>query len=90
VCEDVHIETIVPKHTVATFLNSREICTCVKRIYIHESIYDKFRDAMVEFTKKNIKTGGASSLMLLLARSKILISTTPFTYSNVKLFLELK
>jgi len=28
----------------------------VKRYYVHEMIYDQFRDAMVEFTK-SIKTG---------------------------------
>jgi acyl-CoA reductase-like NAD-dependent aldehyde dehydrogenase len=31
-----------------------------KRIYIHESIYDEFRDKMVEFTKNNIKTGAGT------------------------------
>lgn len=29
-----------------------------KRIYIHEKIYDQFRDAMVEFTKNNVRTSG--------------------------------
>jgi acyl-CoA reductase-like NAD-dependent aldehyde dehydrogenase len=31
-----------------------------KRIYIHESIYDEFRDKMVEFTKGKIKTGNGT------------------------------
>jgi acyl-CoA reductase-like NAD-dependent aldehyde dehydrogenase len=31
-----------------------------KRVYIHEKIYDEFRDKMVEFTKTNIKTGAGT------------------------------
>jgi acyl-CoA reductase-like NAD-dependent aldehyde dehydrogenase len=58
VCEDVDIEKCLPKIAMMAFLNSGQICMLAKRIYVHEKIYDKFRDAMVEFTKKNIKTGG--------------------------------
>ncbi|KAF1962855.1 aldehyde dehydrogenase-like protein [Byssothecium circinans] len=58
VCEDVDIEKCLPKIAIMAFLNSGQICMLAKRIYVHEKIYDKFRDAMVEFTKNNIKTGG--------------------------------
>lgn len=58
VCDDVDIEKCLPKITTLAFLNSGQICMDIKRVYIHESIYDKFRDAMVDFAKKNIKTGG--------------------------------
>ena len=33
----------------------------VKRIYVHEKIYDQFRDAFVDFVKNSIKTGPASA-----------------------------
>lgn len=33
----------------------------VKRFYVHEKIYDQFRDEMVEFTK-TIKTGDGFEL----------------------------
>ena len=33
------------------FLNSGQVCVTIKRVYVHESIHDKFRDAMVKFTK---------------------------------------
>ncbi|OCK81832.1 aldehyde dehydrogenase [Lepidopterella palustris CBS 459.81] len=56
ICEDVEIDKIVPKLATLAFLNSGQICMLVKRFYIHEKIYDRFRDAMVEFTK-TIKTG---------------------------------
>ncbi|TDZ72065.1 putative aldehyde dehydrogenase FUS7 [Colletotrichum trifolii] len=58
VCEDVDISKCIPKIATMAFLNSGQICMLAKRIYIHEKIYDEFRDAMVEFTKQNIKTGG--------------------------------
>lgn len=58
VCDDVDIERCLPKIATLSFLNSGQICMLTKRIYVHDKIYDEFRDAMVEFTKNNIKTGG--------------------------------
>lgn len=57
VCEDADIPKCLPKIATLAFLNSGQICMCIKRIYIHEKIYDAFKEAMVEFTKNNIKTG---------------------------------
>lgn len=56
VCEDVDIEKIVPKIATLSFLNSGQICMLVKRLFVHEKIYNHFRDAMVQFTK-TLKTG---------------------------------
>ncbi|KAF6815191.1 putative aldehyde dehydrogenase [Colletotrichum sojae] len=58
VCDDVDIMKCLPKIATLAFLNSGQICMLVKRIYVHEKIYDEFRDAFVDFTKNNIKTGG--------------------------------
>lgn len=60
VCEDVDIDKCLPKIAMMSFLNSGQICMLTKRIYIHESIYDTFRDKMVDFTKSNIKTGAGT------------------------------
>jgi acyl-CoA reductase-like NAD-dependent aldehyde dehydrogenase len=60
VCEDVDIDKCLPKIATLSFLNSGQICMLTKRIYIHEKIYDTFRDKMVEFTKNNIKTGAGT------------------------------
>ncbi|KUI55682.1 hypothetical protein VP1G_03069 [Cytospora mali] len=59
VCEDVDIAKCVPMLASSAFYQSGQICMDVKRIYIYEKIYDEFRDAMVQFTKDNIKTGDA-------------------------------
>ncbi|KJZ71679.1 hypothetical protein HIM_08940 [Hirsutella minnesotensis 3608] len=56
VCDDVDIDVVVPKITTVAFLNSSQICMVIKRIYVHEKIYEKFMKAMVAFAK-NIKTG---------------------------------
>lgn len=56
ICEDVDIDVVVPKIATLAFLNSGQICMLVKRVYVHENIYDRFRDAIVEFAK-TIKTG---------------------------------
>lgn len=56
ICEDVDIDAIVPKITTLAFLNSGQICMLIKRLYVHEKIYDRFRDSMVTFAK-SIKTG---------------------------------
>ena len=56
ICEDVDLEKVVPKIATKVFLNSGQICMLVKRIDVHEKIYDAFRTKMVEFAK-NVKTG---------------------------------
>jgi len=56
VCKSVNIAEVAPKIATLAFLNSGQICIALKRIYIHESIYDEFRDAIVAYTK-TLKVG---------------------------------
>lgn len=56
VCPDVDIATVAPKVATLAFLNSGQICLAIKRIYVHEDIYEPFLKAMVEFTK-TLKVG---------------------------------
>jgi len=35
------------------------MCVCLKRVYIHEKVYDAVRDALVEYAKK-VKIGDPS------------------------------
>ncbi|KAL1646322.1 hypothetical protein SLS58_003279 [Diplodia intermedia] len=60
ICDDVDLEKVVPKIGTFAFLGSGQICMDIKRIYVHEKIYDQFRAALVDFTAKNVKTGPAS------------------------------
>lgn len=56
ICEDVDIAKIIPKVALLSFLCSAQICMMIKRLYVHEKIYDQFRDALVEHTK-TLKSG---------------------------------
>ncbi|KAJ5873849.1 uncharacterized protein N7529_002279 [Penicillium soppii] len=44
---DVDIEKVAEKVAFFAFLNSGQICLNLKRIYVHSSIYERFRDALV-------------------------------------------
>ncbi|KAB8068760.1 Aldehyde/histidinol dehydrogenase [Aspergillus leporis] len=52
----VNIEEIVPKVATLSFLTSSQVCMMIKRLYVHEKIYDQFRDAFVKFTS-SLKVG---------------------------------
>ncbi|KAF5007431.1 hypothetical protein FDECE_6236 [Fusarium decemcellulare] len=48
---DVDVDKVAEKVALYAFLNSGQICLNLKRIYVHESIYNEFRDAMVKHVK---------------------------------------
>ncbi|PTU20375.1 hypothetical protein P175DRAFT_0283107 [Aspergillus ochraceoroseus IBT 24754] len=51
ICDDVNIDAVIPKIGILSFLCSSQICVMIKRLYIHERIYDQFREKLVEFVK---------------------------------------
>lgn len=59
ICDDVDLEKVVPKIGTFAFLSSGQICMDIKRIYVHEKVYDQFLEALVGFAKA-VKTGPAS------------------------------
>ncbi|GKZ87163.1 hypothetical protein AnigIFM59636_000292 [Aspergillus niger] len=56
VCEDVDIDAIVPQIAFLSFLCSSQICMMIKRLYVHEKIYDEFRDKLVQHVQ-SLKMG---------------------------------
>ena len=48
VTKNVDVETYAPKVADLAFANSGQVCLALKRVYIHEDIFDQFRDAMVK------------------------------------------
>ncbi|KAF4965913.1 hypothetical protein FSARC_6338 [Fusarium sarcochroum] len=56
---DVDIDRVAEKLAQSAFLSSGQICLAVKRIYVHESIYKDFRDAIVRHVKSYTIGDGA-------------------------------
>ncbi|CAH0056973.1 unnamed protein product [Clonostachys solani] len=56
ICDDVDIDQVVAKVTFLAYVHVGQICMNIKRIYVHENIYDKFLDAMVKAVAQ-FKTG---------------------------------
>ncbi|WKT41310.1 Aldehyde dehydrogenase, N-terminal [Fusarium oxysporum f. sp. vasinfectum] len=40
VCSDVNVKEVTPKLAMAALANSGQLCIAIKRIFVHESIYD--------------------------------------------------
>ncbi|PYI00773.1 Aldedh-domain-containing protein [Aspergillus sclerotiicarbonarius CBS 121057] len=51
ICDDVDIDAVVPKVAILCFLCCSQICMMIKRLYVHEQIYDEFRDKLVQFVQ---------------------------------------
>ncbi|CCT69180.1 related to aldehyde dehydrogenase [Fusarium fujikuroi] len=59
VCEDVDIPGVAGKVAFLAYVHSGQICMNIKRIYVHESIYDKFVSEVIKFLHA-LKTGDFS------------------------------
>ncbi|GFF92920.1 aldehyde dehydrogenase [Aspergillus udagawae] len=57
---DVDIEKVAPQVAMGAWWNSGQSCIAIKRVYIHESIYERFLRALVEFTRSHITVGCSS------------------------------
>ncbi|CAI7646536.1 unnamed protein product [Penicillium glandicola] len=53
-CPDVDVKTVAATVAGGAFLHSGQMCVATKRIYVHEAIFQEFRESFVE-TVKNIK-----------------------------------
>ncbi|KAH7041145.1 aldehyde dehydrogenase [Microdochium trichocladiopsis] len=56
VCPDVDPAEVGPKLATFALLNSGQICVAIKRMYIHESVYDAVLKAMVDYVN-TLKVG---------------------------------
>jgi acyl-CoA reductase-like NAD-dependent aldehyde dehydrogenase len=52
VLDDVDPKAIAPKLFFASFVNSGQVCMAIKRIYVHESVYDAVCDALAGEARK--------------------------------------
>jgi acyl-CoA reductase-like NAD-dependent aldehyde dehydrogenase len=56
ICDDVDIDAIIPKIGILSYLCSSQICMMIKRLYVHEKIYDVFLEKLIAFVKE-LKVG---------------------------------
>ncbi|CAK9780197.1 NAD-dependent aldehyde dehydrogenase [Cutaneotrichosporon oleaginosum] len=56
ICDDADLAKAVPTVATMAFLGSGQICMDVKRIYVHEKVYEPFKTALIDFAKA-IKMG---------------------------------
>ncbi|KAI1449604.1 aldehyde dehydrogenase [Annulohypoxylon stygium] len=52
VCDDVDLDKVVPQVATGALFHAGQVCVASKRLYIHEKIYDKFLERLVEESKK--------------------------------------
>ena len=60
VLSDADVEAIAPRLFWAAFANNGQICIASKRIYVHESIYDRFAAALIAYAK-TVKVGDGTT-----------------------------
>ncbi|GFF91749.1 aldehyde dehydrogenase [Aspergillus udagawae] len=49
ICDDVNVDAVILKIRILSFLCSGQICMMVKRLYVHEEIYDEFGEKLMAF-----------------------------------------
>ena len=59
VLPDVDVDEVVPDLFWSAFRNSGQICMATKRLYVHNDIYDRFRDALLAYAKTVVMGDGA-------------------------------
>jgi len=56
---DVNVAKVVPDVFWAALINNGQTCSAAKRLYVHEKIYDEFREELAKFAK-TVKTGNGT------------------------------
>ncbi|KAL2850401.1 Aldehyde/histidinol dehydrogenase [Aspergillus pseudodeflectus] len=59
ICGDVDMDTVIPQVGILSYLCSSQICKIIKRLYVHEEIYDEFLGKLVAFVK-SLKVGNGT------------------------------
>lgn len=52
VCDDADLDAVVPQVAIGALFHAGQVCVASKRIYVHESLYDRFLEKLVEESKK--------------------------------------
>ncbi len=58
VLDDVDPKTVAPKIFQGAFMNSGQVCVALKRLYVHESIYDEMCEELIALAKSAVVGDG--------------------------------
>jgi aminomuconate-semialdehyde/2-hydroxymuconate-6-semialdehyde dehydrogenase len=64
VFDDADLEEALPTIVRSAFANQGEICLCGSRIFVHQSIYDKFKALFVERVRPRCKSSQTTRCQL--------------------------
>ena len=58
IMDDVDVEAVAPQIFQGAFLNNGQLCVAMKRVYAHESIYDKLVEQLAKLAEEAIVGDG--------------------------------
>lgn len=61
VLADANVDEAVAKIFQSAFLNAGQTCACLKRLYVHDSLYDEVIDRLAELAEKQVLGDGTKS-----------------------------
>ncbi|KAF5984888.1 aldehyde dehydrogenase [Fusarium coicis] len=65
ICGDIEVKAVAPKIVFSSLVNSGQVCIAIKRIYVHESIYDEFLKELVTTVEHHSVGDGLDSNAVL-------------------------
>lgn len=60
---DVVVDEVAPQVALGCFFNAGQMCVATKRVYIHESIYEQFRDSFINAVRALAEAPDSSSVV---------------------------
>ena len=82
VLDDVDPKKVAPGIFEGAFQNSGQVCLAIKRLYVHESVYDEICEELVNIAKNTVVDDGAKQ------GTKLCPLQNKMQYEKVKGFLE--
>src|SRR5450631_2621446 len=82
VLDDVDPKKVAPGIFEGAFQNSGQVCLAIKRLYVHESVYDDICDELVAIAKSTVVDDGSKQ------GTKLGPLQNKMQYEKVKVFLE--
>ncbi|KAF6805553.1 aldehyde dehydrogenase [Colletotrichum sojae] len=65
ITQDVDVGKVASQVAIGSFFNAGQMCVCTKRVYVHESIYDKFLKAFTNEVRKTFTIKESAAQMSL-------------------------